>query len=195
MIRSECIRNASVTLRNTEYTKYDPPGAQVSDDALAQKYLLYTPPARLKLRYRSLRAYFFRANRPSTNDVLEHLLEVINHTFDFCKKISINMELLQSNAAQMATYGITIGVPQLVLTLLADIKTVMKSKYGHEFSSTMHAIQKKDTYNHVHDAASLQTILMKLAGQQGDTCPHCKKFQRRKPHCVDLDKCMWNKKY
>ncbi len=39
---------------NTEYTKYDPPSAQVSDDALAQKYLLYTPPARLKLRYREL---------------------------------------------------------------------------------------------------------------------------------------------
>ena len=45
---SECIRHASVTLRNTEYAKYDPPGEQVSDDALAQKYLLYTPPARLK---------------------------------------------------------------------------------------------------------------------------------------------------
>jgi hypothetical protein len=25
--------------------KYNPPGAQVSDDALAQKYLLYTPPS------------------------------------------------------------------------------------------------------------------------------------------------------
>jgi hypothetical protein len=37
-----------VTPRNTEYVKYDPPGAQVSDDALAQKYLLYTPPDRLK---------------------------------------------------------------------------------------------------------------------------------------------------
>ena len=43
-----------MTPRNTEYTKYDPPGAQISDDALAQKYLLYTPPARLKLRYREL---------------------------------------------------------------------------------------------------------------------------------------------
>ena len=32
-----------MTPRNTEYAKYDPPGAQVSDDALAQKYLLYTP--------------------------------------------------------------------------------------------------------------------------------------------------------
>ncbi len=28
-----------------------------------------------------------------------------------------------------------------------------------------------------------------------NTCPHCKKFQCRKPHRIDLDKCMWNKKY
>jgi hypothetical protein len=34
------------------------------------------------------------ADRPSTNDVLEQLLEVINHTFDFCKKVSVNMELM-----------------------------------------------------------------------------------------------------
>ncbi len=31
------------------------------------------------------------ADQPSTNDVLEQLLEVINHSFDFRKKISINM--------------------------------------------------------------------------------------------------------
>jgi hypothetical protein len=28
-----------------------------------------------------------------------------------------------------------------------------------------------------------------------NTCPHCKKFHRMKPHWVKLDKCMWNKKY
>jgi len=39
------------------------------------------------------------ANRPTTNDVLEQLFEVINHPFDFCKKVSVNMELMQSNAA------------------------------------------------------------------------------------------------
>jgi hypothetical protein len=44
----ECIEHASMTPRNTEYTKYGPPGAQVSDDALVQKYLLYTPPSWLK---------------------------------------------------------------------------------------------------------------------------------------------------
>ncbi len=43
------------------------------------------------------------ADRPSTNDVLEQLLEVINHTFNFCKKVSVNMELMQSNAARMVT--------------------------------------------------------------------------------------------
>ncbi len=28
-----------------------------------------------------------------------------------------------------------------------------------------------------------------------NTCPHCKKFHRTKPHCVSEDKCMWNKKF
>ncbi len=28
-----------------------------------------------------------------------------------------------------------------------------------------------------------------------NTCPHCKKIQCRKPHRVNLEKCMWNKKY
>ena len=221
------------------------------------------------------------ADRPSTNDVLEQLLEVINHTFDFRKKVSVNMELLQSNAARMATYGISIGVPQLVLTLLANIESATKAEYGHEFRSAMHAIRKKYAYNHVHDATSLQEILHELAGADGvrvlkdapapspgsahsvadsvsflhslmdgndsdseytesaygttsdsssseerkprgrnrdkrskrgktdkkkkkkddtetptkNTCPHCKKYHRKKPHRVDPDKCMWNKKY
>jgi hypothetical protein len=39
------------------------------------------------------------ADRPSTNDMLEQLTELINHNFYFHKKVSINMELMQSNAA------------------------------------------------------------------------------------------------
>jgi hypothetical protein len=31
--------------------------------------------------------------------------------------------------------------------------------------------------------------------QEKNTCPHCKKFHRIKPHRVSKDKCMWNKKY
>ncbi len=80
------------------------------------------------------------ADRPTTSNVLEQLIEVINHTFDFRKKVSVNMKLMQSNAAQMATYGIVIGIPQLMLTLLANIETATKSDYGREFQFAMHAI-------------------------------------------------------
>jgi hypothetical protein len=107
------------------------------------------------------------ADRLSRNNVLEQVLEIINHTFNFFKKVSVNMELMQSNAAQMATYGIVIGIPQLTLTLLANIKTATKSDYGCEFCLAMHAIRKKYAYNHVHDATSLKTILMELAGADG----------------------------
>jgi hypothetical protein len=214
--------------------------------------------------------------------VLEQLLEVINHNFNFCKKISINMELMQLNAAQMATYGIFIGIPQLMLTLLTNMETATKSDYGCEFRLAMHTVRKKYTYNHVHNATLLQFILKELGGTDGvrvlkdapalgtgtadlvsksvpyiqammdeDTnsmytksrygvisnidsseeeckprarerkksqcsklqgghgkqkkdkdnepkeimCPHCKKFHRKKPHQVELEKCMWNKKY
>ncbi len=77
------------------------------------------------------------------------------------------MELMQTNPARMATYGIVIGIPQLTLTLLANIETATKSNYGHEFQSAMHAFCKKYTYNHVHDATLLQTILTELAGADG----------------------------
>jgi hypothetical protein len=73
------------------------------------------------------------ANQPSTTNVLEQLLEVINHTFDFQKKVSVNMELMQSNVARMATYGIAISIPQLTLTFVANFKNATKAKYGCEF--------------------------------------------------------------
>ena len=49
--------------------------------------------------YKVMKVAIDGADRPSTNDVLEQLIEVINHPFDFCKKVSVNMELMQSNAA------------------------------------------------------------------------------------------------
>jgi hypothetical protein len=73
-------------------------------------------------------------NQPSTNNVLEQLLKVINHDFNFRKKVSVNMELTQSNVAQMATHGIVICVPQLTLTLLANIETATKSSMAVKFA-------------------------------------------------------------
>ena len=74
------------------------------------------------------------------------------------------MELMQLNVARMATQGIVIGILQLTLTLLANIETTTKSDYGREFCSAMHVTCKKYTYNQVHAATSLQTILTELAG-------------------------------
>jgi hypothetical protein len=65
--------------------------------------------------------------------VMEQLLEVINHTFNFQKKVSVYMELMQSNAARMATYGIAISIPQRTLTLIANVENVTKAKYGRKF--------------------------------------------------------------
>jgi hypothetical protein len=107
------------------------------------------------------------ANQPSTNKELDQLIEVINHNFDFCKKVRVNMELLQLNAAWMALYGIIIGIPQRTLMLLVYIETATKSNYGCKFCSAMHTICKKHTYNHVHNAALLQIIFKELAGAHG----------------------------
>ncbi len=60
-------------------------------------------------------------------------MEVINHTFDFQKTISVNMELMQLNAARMAMNGIAISITQLTLTLIANIKNATKAEYRHEF--------------------------------------------------------------
>ncbi len=43
------------------------------------------------------------------------------------------MELMQSNAAKMAMYGIGISIPQLTLTLIANIENATKAKYGRKF--------------------------------------------------------------
>ncbi len=55
---------------------------------------------------------------------------------------------MQLIAAQMATYGIVLGIPQLTLTLLANIKMAAKPDYGLKFHAAMHTICKKYSYNH-----------------------------------------------
>jgi hypothetical protein len=114
-----------------------------------------------------MRAAIEGADRPSATDVLEQVMEIIHQPFDFRKKISVNMELMQSNAARMSTYGISIGIPQLTLTLLANIETACKTEYGREFRSAMQTIRKAYAYNHVHDATSLAFIMKELTGADG----------------------------
>jgi hypothetical protein len=54
-----------------------------------------------------------------------------------------------------------------------------RKKSQHSKSQGGHGKQKKDKDNK----------------PKKNTCTHCKKFHCKKPHQVELDKCMWNKKY
>jgi hypothetical protein len=80
-----------------------------------------------------MQAAYENANCPPMTDVLEQLIEVLHYTFNFHKKISANMELVQNLANRMRAYGIEVGTPLIVLMLLANIETATKHKYGWEF--------------------------------------------------------------
>jgi hypothetical protein len=80
-----------------------------------------------------MQAAYENADRPPMTDVLKQLIEVLHCTFDFHKKISANMELVQNLANRMSAYGIEVGTPSIILMLLANIKTATKHEYGWEF--------------------------------------------------------------
>jgi hypothetical protein len=117
--------------------------------------------------YKVMKVAIDGTDLPSMNNVLEQLIKVINHKNNFFKKVSVNKERLQSNMAQVTTYGVVIGIPQLMHTLLANIETATKSNYGHNFFSAMHTICLKYTFNHVYNMALLQIIFKDLVGAAG----------------------------
>ena len=85
--------------------------------------------------HKVLQAAFENADCPPVVDVLEQIIDVIHYTFDFCKKISANMEIVQNMANKMSAYGIDVGTPAL-----ANIETATKHKYGRESRSAMQSI-------------------------------------------------------
>ena len=95
--------------------------------------------------------------------MLEQLIEVLHYTFDFRKKISANMEIVQNMVNKMRAYGIDVGTPAIALVLLANFVTATKHKYGREFRSVMQSIQTTYAYNYKHNGASLKVILTELA--------------------------------
>ena len=73
------------------------------------------------------------------------------------------MEGIQALTARMKTYGIKISTPQIVLTLMANIKVTAREDFGREFRPDLQNISAKYTYSHTHDDASLKNILQELA--------------------------------
>ena len=96
-------------------------------------------------------------------DVLEQLIDVLHYAFDFRKKISANMEIVQNLANRMSAYGIKVGTPSIALMLLANIETATKHKYGREFCLAMQSIRTKYAYNYKHDNALMKVIMTELA--------------------------------
>ncbi len=76
-----------------------------------------------------IQAAYKNSDHPPMRDVLEQLIEVLHYNFDFRKKISAIMELVQNLANRMSTYGIEVGTSSIVLMLLANIKTATKHEY------------------------------------------------------------------
>ena len=99
------------------------------------------------------------ADPPSANTVLEQLASVLRYAFNFQQKVITNMELLQARVARLQLSGITINGVQLTLALLANIECAKHEDYGHKFRPSLQNIRRTFPYNHVHDAASLMTVL------------------------------------
>ena len=104
------------------------------------------------------------ADRPNTPDVLKQLLAVINFVFDFRKKVSHNVEVLNVMAAKLQSYGITVDAATRVLTISANVENAMQHEWGRELRPAMQTIRQKYVYNYKHTEASLKDILTILSG-------------------------------
>ena len=67
----------------------------------------------------------------------------------------------------MATYGITISKPQLLLIVFTNIEGAMQHDYSREFRPAMAAIHKLFKYDYIHSATSLEAIISKLGNVDG----------------------------
>jgi hypothetical protein len=63
----------------------------------------------------------------------------------------------------MKTYRIKVSTPQIVLTLMANIKVAAHEDFGQEFFPALRSIRDKYTYSHTHDNALLKDISQELA--------------------------------
>ena len=111
--------------------------------------------------YDLIKAMVEGADRPATQDVRKKFTGIIATNFDFRTKIVTCVEVLNSKLEKMATYGITIGEPIVVMIILAEVEEA--AKWCPELRIALTAIRARYTYSHTHDATSLTYILEKLA--------------------------------
>jgi hypothetical protein len=107
------------------------------------------------------------ADHPNTANVLNQLLSLIHFSFDFCKNVNANMELLCAKAGRMVSYGVTIDETQLALVLVANINVATSEVWGREFRPALQTIHRHCAYNYICDATSISDILHELADANG----------------------------
>ena len=103
------------------------------------------------------------ANRPKAPEVLTQFIEVVNFSFDFRKKVGVNVEMLKAKAAKVQSYGIKIDTALIVLTIFANVERAVTYEWAREFRPAMQVIRSKYNYDYTHDDTSLADILQQLA--------------------------------
>ena len=109
-----------------------------------------------------LAAVIAGANRPTTAEVHENLLEALTTDFDFRKKMSTNLEALRTNCTRLGNYGIMINEPMLVLIVFMNIEEAIQHPWGRDFRARMEAIRELYKHDYVHTATSLAAIMLEL---------------------------------
>ena len=70
------------------------------------------------------------ADRPATASVHGALDTILQWQFDFCKRISANVEVLKAKNTKVKAFGLEAKTAQLVLTMMANVKPVAEHNYG-----------------------------------------------------------------
>jgi hypothetical protein len=101
------------------------------------------------------------------------------------------------------------GTAHLVADLVSYLSAMIDADTDTDYSESAHAATSnselyketcKPRRHERHKSKSRHSGREKdkkgaMKQQEKNTCPHCKKFHRIKPHHVAKDKCMWNKMY
>jgi hypothetical protein len=101
------------------------------------------------------------------------------------------------------------GTAHSVANLVSYLSAMMDADTDTDYSKSAYAATSESkSYKETHKPRGCEWHKSKsrhggrekdkkgaMKQQEKNTCPHCKKFHRIKPHCVAEDKCMWSKKY
>jgi hypothetical protein len=83
-----------------------------------------------------------------------------------------------------------------------DTTTSKYTKSAYASSDSGSSEEQRKSCKHEHKKTKMAKSCKKKKKEKDKdkepkkiTCPHCKKYHRKKSHCVERYKCMWNKKY